>query len=128
MVGRALAEDPDDRYATCLDFVAALRSALVAPTSVTRPPPVLVRRRHRHRLPLTIAALLLGLIAFLLTAALSNGNAGSPPATVVQTVTVPGRTTTPASSAASAQPVAAQSQPARGNGKHKGKKEKKHTH
>ena len=37
VVGRALAEDPDDRYATCLDFVAALRSALVAPTSITRP-------------------------------------------------------------------------------------------
>ena len=123
----ALAEAPAARYGSCLEFVAALRSALVDPTSITRPAVVVRRSRRGHRLPLAIAAVLLGLLAFMLTAMLSNGNPGSPPATVVQTVTIPARTPTPTA----AQPVASTSSPAaspgKGHGKHKGKK-KRHKH
>ncbi len=125
----ALAETPAARYGSCLEFVAALRSALVDPTSITRPAVVVRRNRRGRRLPLAIAAVLLGALAFMVTAVLSNGNAGSPPATVVQTVTMPAKTTTPAPTAA--QPVAATSSPAaspgKGHGKHKGKK-KRHKH
>jgi serine/threonine protein kinase len=126
---KALAERPDERYGSCLEFVAALRSALAAPTAITRPT-VVVRRRSR-RLPLTIAALLLGLLAFMLTATLSSGNASSPPSTVVQTVTVAARTTAPAPAPAQAQPVSARARPAShggGHGKHGGKKEKRRKH
>jgi serine/threonine protein kinase len=124
---RALAERPEERYPSCLDLVAALRSALapspaLAPTAVTR---AFRTRRRSRRLPLTLAALLLGLLAFLLTAVLSSGHASSPPTTIVQTVTVPA----PRARTQPAQPVAAQSgSPASsdeghggGHGKHKGR-------
>jgi serine/threonine protein kinase len=85
---RALAEDPENRFRSCLEFVAALRTAF-APAAATAPTAVIVRRRSR-RTPLAIAtALALGLLAFVLTAALSTGNTAKPPPTVVQTVTVP---------------------------------------
>jgi serine/threonine protein kinase len=90
---RALAEDPENRFASCLEFVAALRAA-VATAAATAPTAVTVRRRRR-RTPLAIAtALAFGLLAFVLTAALTAGNAAKPPPTVVQTVTV--RATQPA--------------------------------
>jgi serine/threonine protein kinase len=85
---RALAEDPENRFTSCLEFVAALRTAL-APAASTAPTGVMVRRRSR-RTPLAIAtALAFGLVAFVLTAALTTGNAAKPAPTVVQTVTVP---------------------------------------
>ena len=101
----ALADRPEARYPSCLELVAALRSALVDPTLVTRRRTVATRRRRTRSAPLTIAAVLLGLLAFFLTATLSNGNAGSPPSTVVQTVTVEAPTPIPA--------------PAKGKAKHK---------
>jgi hypothetical protein len=59
------------------------RAASTAPTGV------MVRRRSRPT-PLAIAtALAFGLVAFVLTAALTTGTAAKPPPTVVQTVTVP---------------------------------------
>jgi len=122
---RALAERPEERYLSCLDFVAALRSALGPPETSVAPTVVMRPRSPSRRLPLTIAAALLGLIAFLLTAALSTGNASSPPRTIVQTVTVP----PPASASSSVHPVAQpQSQPPspspspdKGHGKHEGR-------
>jgi serine/threonine-protein kinase len=130
--GRALAEEPAERYDSCLAFVAALESGLIASAPVTAPTVVLRRPwRQNRRLPLMLAAVLLGLLAFLLTAALSNGNANAPPPTVVQTITVPARTTGPAS-APPAQPVVAHQQPkpGKGHGHHKDKKNggKKHHH
>jgi serine/threonine protein kinase len=130
VLARALAERPEERYPTCLEFVAALRSGFApspvpAPTAVTR---AFTTRRRSRRVPLTLAALLLGLLAFLLTAALSSGNTSSPPPTVVQTVTAPSTQAPPA------QPAAAQSEPpaspdeGHGNrhGKHKGRAKHEH--
>jgi eukaryotic-like serine/threonine-protein kinase len=119
----ALAADPGYRFASCLEFVAALRAAL-ALAAATAPTAVMVRRRHR-RTPLAIAtALALGVLAFVLTAALTTGNAAKPPPTVVQTVTVP--TTRPA--VAGVQPAAAAPDEHRdrhhGQGPKKRKKEK----
>jgi eukaryotic-like serine/threonine-protein kinase len=119
----ALAADPEYRFASCLEFVAALRAAL-ALAAATAPTAVMVRRRHR-RTPLAIAtALALGVLAFVLTAALTTGNAAKPPPTVVQTVTVP--TTRPA--VAGVQPAAAAPDEHRdrhhGQGPKKRKKEK----
>jgi serine/threonine protein kinase len=116
---RALAADPEFRFASCLEFVAAL-----APAAATAPTAVMVRRRHR-RIPLALAtALALGVLAFVLTAALTTGNAAKPPPTVVQTVTVP--TTRPA--VAGVQPAAAAPDEHRdrhhGQGPKKKKKEK----
>jgi serine/threonine-protein kinase len=121
---RALAEEPEERYPSCLDFVAALESALVDPSRVIPPQTVVVRRRHprsSRRIPLTIAAILLGLLAFFLTAALSSGNSSSPPPTVVQTVTVPAQATAPTTAPSTPVQPIAQSQPAT-PGKAKGKK------
>jgi eukaryotic-like serine/threonine-protein kinase len=123
---RALAEDPAYRYSSCLDFVDALASALAPSVPVTAPTAVLVRRRRR-RAPLAIAtALALGVLAFVLTAALTDGNAAKAPPTVVQTVTAPA----PQRAAAKptpVQPVAATSAPAPAHqGKAKGHKKHKH--
>jgi serine/threonine-protein kinase len=120
---RALAADPEYRCGSCLEFVAGLRAAL-APAAATAPTAVMARRRHR-RTPLAIAtALALGVLAFVLTAALTTGNAAKPPPTVVQTVTVP--TTRPA--VAGVQPAAAAPDEHRdrhhGQGPKKKKKEK----
>jgi eukaryotic-like serine/threonine-protein kinase len=125
---QALAEDPAYRYESCLEFVDALRAGL-APSPVTAPTAVIVRRRPR-RTPLALAtAVAIGTLAFVLTAALTDGHAAKPPPTVVQTITV----TTPRRSAATRQPasgtpaapVAAVEHHGNGHGKghvkHKGK-------
>jgi eukaryotic-like serine/threonine-protein kinase len=124
---RALADDPEYRYPSCLDFVDALAVALAPTVPVTAATAVMVRRRRR-RAPLAIAtAIALGVLAFVLAAALTDGNAAKSPPTVVQTVTAPQRTAatpTPAQPVAQSRPVA-QSQPpssGKGHGKHKGKK------
>jgi serine/threonine-protein kinase len=86
---RALAERPNDRHGSCLEFVAALEAALAPPTAPTvavRPP----RRKRSRRAPLLLAAGLgLGTIAFVATAALIDGQAEKPPQTVVRTVSSP---------------------------------------
>jgi eukaryotic-like serine/threonine-protein kinase len=88
---RALAEDPEYRFASCLEFVAALRAAL-APVPATAPTAVMIRRRRR-RTPFAVAtAVAFGVLAFVLTAALTSGDAAKPPPTVVQTITVPAPT------------------------------------
>jgi eukaryotic-like serine/threonine-protein kinase len=129
---RALAEDPGDRFASCVEFVAALRVALAqAPAPATAPTVTVPRSRRRRRAPLAIAtALAFGVLAFVLTAALTSGNTAKPPRTVVQTVTVPARQSTPSRAVATqspAQPVAATPAPAsprthhgkaKGHGKH----------
>ncbi len=120
---RALAEDPEKRFASCLEFVAALRAA-VAPAAATAPTAVTVRRRSR-RTPLAIAtALAFGLLAFLLSAALTTGNAAKPPPTVVQTVTVPA--TRPARAVVQhATPTASDERRGKHHGKHRGRGPKK---
>jgi eukaryotic-like serine/threonine-protein kinase len=106
---RALAKDPRQRFATCADFVAALRAAYadaacetrrfapLSPTSATRPlpgPP----RRTSTAWPLLAALLVAGAIAgALLAYFLTRGDGGaSAPTTVVtrvQTVTTQGEVT-----------------------------------
>jgi serine/threonine-protein kinase len=121
---RALAEDPAYRYPSCLEFVTALRAAL-APALATAPTAVMVRRRRR-RAPLAIAtAVALGVLAFVLTAALTTGNAAKPPPTIVHTVTRPApaarRPAATPRPTASATPAAAVSEEGRGNGHGNGK-------
>jgi tetratricopeptide (TPR) repeat protein len=107
---RALAKDPRQRFATCADFVAALRAAYadaagetrrlapLPPTRATRPlpgPP----RRTSAAWPLLAALLVAGAIAgALLAYFLTRGDAGpSAPTTVVtrvQTVTTQGQVST----------------------------------
>jgi eukaryotic-like serine/threonine-protein kinase len=107
---RALAKDPRQRFATCADFVAALRAAYadaagetrqlapLRPTSMTHPlpgPP----RRASAAWPLLAALLVAGAIAgALLAYFLTRGDGGpSAPATVVtqvQTVTTQGQVST----------------------------------
>jgi hypothetical protein len=72
----AHAEDPAYRYESCLEFVDALRAGL-APSPLTPRPAVMVRRRPR-RTPLALGtALAVGALAFVLTAALTDGHAAS---------------------------------------------------
>jgi len=126
---RALSEDPAFRYPSCLDFAEALAAALAPTVPATAPMAVIVRRRRR-RAPLAIAtAIALGVLAFVLTAALTEGNAGKAPPNVVQTVTVPAPTRATTSARATptpAQPVSAtptaapkQHGKGKGHGKHK---------
>jgi serine/threonine-protein kinase len=127
---RALAEEPAYRYPSCLDFVVALGAALTPTAPATAQTAVMVRRRRR-RTPLAIAAVLaFGVLAFVLTAALSGKAAKAPP-TVVQTVTAPAPTRARATATTTptrAQPVVARSNPApapkhhgkgKGHGRHK---------
>jgi eukaryotic-like serine/threonine-protein kinase len=106
---RALAKDPDQRFGTCAEFVAALRSAFaeeagqtraiapVAATSATRPLPP---PRTSSAWPLLAALLVAGaiggaLLAYFLTR--DSGDSTPAPTTVithVQTVTTQGRITT----------------------------------
>jgi eukaryotic-like serine/threonine-protein kinase len=108
---RALAKDPRQRFATCADFVAALRAAYadsagetrriapvaaMAPTRPVRPAP----SRTSTAWPLLAALLVAGAVAgALLAYFLTRGGGGSPapPTTVVtrvQTVTSQGQVTT----------------------------------
>ena len=107
---RALAKDPRQRFATCADFVAALRAAYadaagetrrlspLPPTAVTRPVPG-PPRRASAAWPLLAALLVAGAIAgALLAYVLTRGDGGpSAPTTVVthvQTVTTQGQLST----------------------------------
>jgi serine/threonine-protein kinase len=121
---RALDEQPEDRYPSCLDFVAALATTLSAsraPVPATAPTAVMLRSRRR-RTPLILAFVLaFGVLAFVLTTAFASGNSATPPPTVVQTVTVPA----PASARPKAAPVQAQPIPATppgSSGNHHGKR------
>ena len=107
---RALAKDPAQRFGTCAEFVAALRSAFaeaagqtralaaVPPTAATRtlPPP----RRSSGAWPLLVGLLVAGAVAgALLAYFLTRGDSSSPTApttivTHVQTLTTQGRVTT----------------------------------
>ncbi|HEX7311672.1 MAG TPA: protein kinase [Gaiellaceae bacterium] len=77
---RALAKRPEDRYATCAEFVAALRAALDAGAGDTRvlapPPTAQARAGHRQsRWPLLAAGVgALVVVAVLLGVALSAGD------------------------------------------------------
>ncbi len=124
---RALDEEPEYRYPSCLEFVAALAVAL-SPVSATAPTVVAVGRRRRRRAPLALAiALAFGVLAFVLTAALAGGNSTNAPSTVVQTVTVPAPTTSAQPAVTPAQPVAATPDaPAKHGKKGKHKKRDKH--
>jgi serine/threonine protein kinase len=113
---RGLARDPEHRFTSCLELVAGLRSAFT-PAAGTVPTSVTVRRGRRRTSLAIAAAVASGLLAFLLTAALTTGNAAKPPPSVVQTVTV--QATRPAADVQPAAPVA----PAAGarTGEHQGK-------
>jgi streptogramin lyase len=65
---KALAKEPDERYATCGELIDDARSAL----GIAAP--------HRNRLPLAIALAGLGVIAATLLAVFLTGGSGSPPA------------------------------------------------
>src|SRR5207253_938770 len=104
----ALAKDPARRFATCAEFVAALREAFAdaagrtgtlaavapPPTQATRPLPAAPASRSPW--PLLIALLGAGAIAGALLAYFVTRDSGSPARVVtrVQTVTTQGRLTT----------------------------------
>jgi eukaryotic-like serine/threonine-protein kinase len=96
---RALAKDPDQRFRTCAEFVAALRAAFATAAGETRALPV-APPRQRSAWPLLAALLLAGavtgaLLAYFLT---RDGEEAAPPATSVvtqlRTVTTQGEVTT----------------------------------
>jgi serine/threonine protein kinase len=104
---RALAKDPAARFASCADFVAALRAAYadaagqtrplaaVAPTAATRPPPP--PRSTSGAWPLLLGLLAAGAVAGgLLAYFLTRDDSSKPPTVVthVQTVTTQGQVTT----------------------------------
>ena len=88
---RALAVDPDARFSSCLELVAALREALgagAAPTVAMRP------TRSRRRLAFAAVAVSFGALAAVLAVGLTAGGTAhrskpGPPAVVVRRVTVP---------------------------------------
>ena len=118
---RALARDPEARFDSGAELVAALRDAL---TGIE--PPTVVMRRSRKRPALVVAAALAaaGALAALLTATLGAGNSSPPPPeptrTVVLTVTAPATEPAPAPTTPAAVPPAGQQQHGKGHGK-KGK-------
>jgi len=106
VLARGLAKEPQHRFASAADFVAALREALERAAGTTRVgalPPVRAKR-SRRRLPLLL--LLVGglLLAGILAATLFAGDGDeqkqaspttvkpAPPKTVKETVTLPGTT------------------------------------
>jgi eukaryotic-like serine/threonine-protein kinase len=80
---RAMAKDPDDRFGSGVELVAALRDALTAPTQPRRATPVpptaatrLHRKRHPWRVPAIVAVLAsLAIVGALLAAAMAGGDA-----------------------------------------------------
>jgi serine/threonine-protein kinase len=80
---RALARDPEARFPSGAELVAALRDAL---TGIE--PPTLVMRPSRKRPALVVAVALAaaGALAALLTATIGAGNSSSPPPTTTRTV------------------------------------------
>lgn len=91
---RALAKDPAVRYATCADFVRAVRAALTESAGTTRaltPAPVYSRRRRRQaRAIALVAALAAGVGGIALAVVLTRD--GGERQTLVTTVTEPGTT------------------------------------
>jgi eukaryotic-like serine/threonine-protein kinase len=100
-LARGLAKEPQHRYGSALDFVAALREALeraAGTTQVAVIPPVRTRA-SRSRLPLALLLLGAVLVAGVLAASLLAGGddgkqaaAPTKPKTVKETVTLPGTT------------------------------------
>jgi eukaryotic-like serine/threonine-protein kinase len=95
---RALAKDPRVRYASCADFVAALRAALTGKAGTTRVlPAVAPRPRASRAWPVLLVALLSagvsGVVLAIVLARDGDENAAQePPRTLVRTVTAPATT------------------------------------
>jgi serine/threonine-protein kinase len=129
---RALAKDPADRYASCAEFVAALRDALQDAAGATRvaepwpmpppssaPPPAIVQppappptRRRAWLLPVIALLALLAIGGGIAAATLGGGGSGTQaaPPVSVKTVTQQGATvtvSTPAPTTAPAPPTTA---------------------
>ena len=106
---RALALRPEDRFGSCLGFVAALRGALASPEARTVP----IRRRRRRRAPALVAlAIALGLLGAVLAVGLSardEKRKPAPPTAIVRRSTVPTRASP--QPVASVQPAARQDAP-----------------
>jgi eukaryotic-like serine/threonine-protein kinase len=99
---RGLAWNPEDRFASCLEFSAALRAALAGAREPATAP--LRRRRRPSRAPLVIALVIaLALLSAVLAVGLSaHGRKPEAPPVVVRTVTAPARA--PAQPAADVSP------------------------
>jgi tRNA A-37 threonylcarbamoyl transferase component Bud32/tetratricopeptide (TPR) repeat protein len=109
---RALAKDPAQRFATCADFVAALRAAIADAAGKTReltavppPPPTAATRplpppaASPNLWPLLVGLLVAGavagaLLAYFLTRGDGNGSMPTTVVTQVRTVTTQGQITT----------------------------------
>jgi eukaryotic-like serine/threonine-protein kinase len=96
---RALAKDPRVRYATCADFVGAVRAALEAGAGTTRvlpPVPVPSGPRRPRGWPVALVALLsAGVSGVVLAVVLTRDGdetTATEPQTLVRTVTAPGTT------------------------------------
>ena len=86
---RALARDPEARFGSGAELVAALRDAL---TGIEPPTVVMRSRRKRPALVVAVALAAAGALAALLTATIGAGKSSPPPATtrtLVVTVTAP---------------------------------------
>jgi eukaryotic-like serine/threonine-protein kinase len=97
VLARGLAKQPEHRFASCGDFVHALRDAIdraAGTTSIAALPPVRPQSRSRSRVPLMLAALVALLLAGGVAAALLTRDDETPTAkeTVQKTVTVEGKT------------------------------------
>jgi eukaryotic-like serine/threonine-protein kinase len=89
---RALAKRPQERFRSCMEFVAELGGAFSAgqrATRVMRPAP---RRRRRSLLPMMMMAMLFALVAGGIAAALVTSRTHSPPQAERITITEPGST------------------------------------
>jgi len=111
---RALAKRPGDRYATCAEFVSALRTALAgAPTdtraraAATMPLPQPVRRRTASRVSLLVALLVAALVPVAIAAVVlarpSSSERATPPTKPVEHAATRHTPTAPATTAAAAQ-------------------------
>jgi serine/threonine protein kinase len=114
---RALARDPETRFASGVELVAALRAALAG----IEPPTVVMRRRKRPAVVAGAALVAAGALAALLTATIGAGGSSPPPPptttrTLVLTVTAPTPALQPAPGVRKAH--------GKGHEHHHGKKEK----